>query len=74
MNYLDYNCQDRNILNNGHLFNFVAANTWLGAGNVPEPFGVAFHHVGPTLINAYISKIQIRSLSSTLGGVRTHYL
>ena len=56
MNYLDYNCQDCKSLNDGHLFTFVAAYTWWGAGDVQEPFGVAFHHVGPTFINTYISR------------------
>ena len=54
MNYLDYNCQDRNILNDGHLKFFAAAYTGWGAGNVPELFGVALYHVGPSFINAYI--------------------
>ena len=43
MNYTDYNCQDRKILNDGHLKNFAAAYTGWGAGNVPEPFGVPCH-------------------------------
>ena len=32
----------------------VAAYTGRGAGNVPEPLGVAFHHIGLTFINAHI--------------------
>ena len=51
---MDYNCQDRKILNDGYLKHFEAAYTRWGAGNVPEPFGVAFHHVRPPFINAYI--------------------
>ena len=54
MSYMDYNCQDHKILNDGHLKKFVAAYTGWGAGNVPEPLGIAFHHVGPTFINAYV--------------------
>ena len=41
MNCMDYNCQDSNILNDGHLKRFVAAYTEWGAGNNPSPFGVA---------------------------------
>ena len=33
---------------------FAVAYTVRGAGNNPEPFGVAFHHLGPTFIYAYI--------------------
>ena len=58
MDYMDYNCQDWNILNYGHLTNlkqFVAAYTGRGAGNAPEPFGVVFHHIRPTFIKAYIA-------------------
>ena len=43
MNYIDYDCQDHKIANNGHFKNFTAAYTGWGAGNVPEPFGVAMH-------------------------------
>ena len=52
--YMDYNYQDCNILKDGHLKKIAAAYTGWGAGNVPEPFGVAFQHVRPTFINAYI--------------------
>ena len=52
MNYMDYNCHDHKNLNDGHFF-FAAAYTGWGADNNLEPFGVAFHHVGPTFINAY---------------------
>ena len=48
------NCQDRKVLNDDHLKTFAAAYTGRGAGNVPEPFGVAFHYVHPTFIDAYI--------------------
>ena len=51
---MDYNCQDYKILNNGHLKYLAAAYTGWGAGIVSEPFGVAFHHVRSTFINAYI--------------------
>ena len=39
MNYMDYHCQDRKILNDGHLKYFAAPYTGYGEGNVPEPFG-----------------------------------
>ena len=54
MNYMDYNCQDHKILNDGHLKIFVAAYTGWGACNNPQSLGVAFHHVHPAFINAYI--------------------
>ena len=58
MNYMDYNCQGHKIfdlkwLYDSHFKNFVTAYTGWGAGNNPETFGVAFHHVGPTFIHAY---------------------
>ena len=56
MNYIDYrsNCSDRKILNDGHFNIFAASYTGWGAGNNPETFGVAFHHVGPAFLKAYI--------------------
>ena len=54
MNYLDYNCQEIKNLNNCLLQQIAAAYTGWDASNVPESFGVAFHHIGPTFINAYI--------------------
>ena len=62
MNYLDYNCQDRKILNDGHLKKFLAAYTGWRAGNIPQHFWVAFHYVGPTFINAYIFSTGGRSM------------
>ena len=35
---------------------FVAAYTEQGAGNNPEPFGVAFHHLGPIFIITSLTK------------------
>ena len=58
---MDYNCQDCNILNDSYLKNFAAAYTGWGAGNNPEPFGVAFHHVGSTFINAYTVESVIKT-------------
>ena len=37
-----------------HLKKFAGAYTERGAGKNPEPVGVAFHHLGPTFINAYV--------------------
>ena len=55
MNYMDYNRQDHKILNDGNFhFSFAAAYTGRGAGNDPEPFGIAFHHIRLTFIKAYI--------------------
>ena len=67
MNHMDYNCQERKILNDGHLNIFVAAYTGWGAGNNPESFGVAFHNLGPTFINAYIVNLLQTCLIETEG-------
>ena len=59
MNFMDYNCQYLKILNDGHLKFFGAACTGWGAGNNPEPFGVAFQHIGPTFIKAYACIVNL---------------
>ena len=42
---MDYNGQNRKIINVGYFNIFMAACTGWGAGNNPEPFGVAFLHL-----------------------------
>ena len=39
------------------ILKLVAAFTEQGAGNAPEPFGVAFHHLSRTFINTYIANL-----------------
>ena len=51
-------------------FFFAAASTERGAGNNPEPFGVAFGQLGPTFINVYIVKLLQTLLIKTEGNIR----
>ena len=41
MNYMDCNCQDRKISNDGHFEISLEAYIGWGAGNNPEHFGIA---------------------------------
>ena len=69
MNYMDCNCKGCKIVNDGCLIFFATAYNGWGADNNPEPFGGAFHRLGPTFIKAYIINLLQTWLFETEGNM-----